>query len=482
VSFDGDGARARRLDAVIEAASRRPLLTVAVVALVARLAFAIGSFVLNHHVLIPDEQQYIDLARTVAHGKTAETWFPQYGQSLYDSTWAFTAPLRLLFDVFTASRLVGQLLAAAFGVVTAVLVARLAREVVADRVALAAGLVAAAVPSQVLWSSVVLRESMVWTGLMIGAVAITASLRSRGRAAAGWVALSAIGFLLVGRLRDQTLLAAVYATVPAVLIAAPDHRWRRALGAVALVVAMPWMTGTGPAGATLIADRVPALGRLRANLASGADSAFTGTTLAIPTITTTATSLAIPTTTTTATSSRGHPGGGKRGRGRGGIPSASSTTTTITTTTTIVLPDVEPGQTLVVSPTGQVYVVEESASSNLRAIPRGAVAVLLRPFLWESTGSITLRFAAAENLAWYVLYALAILGMVVADRRQRRLLTYPAVATVAILLVAFVTQANLGTAFRHRAQVLPLMVVPASVGAIAVVERLRSRRERSTAA
>jgi hypothetical protein len=353
---------------------------------------------------------------------------------------------------------------------------------VADRVALAAGLVAAAVPSQVLWSSVVLRESMVWTGLMIGAVAITASLRSRGRAAAGWVALSAIGFLLVGRLRDQTLLAAVYATVPAVLIAAPDHRWRRALGAVALVVAMPWMTGTGPAGATLIADRVPALGRLRANLASGADSAFTGTTLAIPTITTTATSLAIPTTTTTATSSRGHPGGGKRGGGRGGIPSASSTTTTITTTTTIVLPDVEPGQTLVVSPTGQVYVVEESASSNLRAIPRGAVAVLLRPFLWESTGSITLRFAAAENLAWYVLYALAILGMVVADRRQRRLLTYPAVATVAILLVAFVTQANLGTAFRHRAQVLPLMVVPASVGAIAVVERLRSRRERSTAA
>lgn len=402
------------------------MLLVAIVALAARLVFALVSFTLTRGVLIPDEKQYIDLAHTVASGHSADSWSPGYGQSLYDSTWAFTAPIRLLFDLFTTTRLLGQLWSVAFGVVTALLVVRLGREVLPRQWVLVAGLVAALVPSQVLWSSVVLRESMVWAGLMMAAVGFVASVRASGRAAIGWMAFASLGLLLIGLLRDQTMLAAVFAMAPAMVVAATDRRGRRMLGTLLLAITIPWLSGTGPAGAKLIADQVPELGTLRANLASGADSAFTGTTVTIPETTT--------------------------GHGTDGQDA-------------ITPPELGPGEKVVVAPNGQVYVVRESASSNLRAIPTGAMAVLFRPFLWEPAGSLPLRFAAVENLGWYLLYGLALYAFVTITREQRRLLAYPMFASGAILLVAFVTQGNLGTAFRHRGQVLPLLIVPALLGA-----------------
>lgn len=383
---------------------------VALVALVTRVGFAAASFALNHGVLIPDEQQYIDLADTVARGGTAESWYPRYGQSLYDSTWVFVAPLRLLFELLTSTRLIGQLWSAAYGVLVAVLVVRLGREVLPTRWATAAGVIVALLPSQVLFSSVVLRESMVWAALTVAVVGFVSSVRSFGWSALTWMAATVCGLLALGWLREQTLLAATFALVPATAVAATNHRRVRVAGAVVLLVAIPWLAGTGPAGRDVLQDRIGTLGWLRSELAQGAASGF------------------VPT----------HDSGGV-----GQEP---------------------PGKAEQESPRDVTIEADDSLKANVRAVPAGAAGVLLRPFLWEANGGIPLRLAALENLVWYLLYGLAVWGYLGATRAQRQLLAYPGIASVAIIAVAILTQGNLGTAFRHRGQVLPLLVVPAILG------------------
>jgi hypothetical protein len=458
------------------------MVAISVVALVARLAFVAVVAAVHKGPLIPDEQQYIDLATTVARGHSADEWATGYGQSLYTSTWLFSGVLRLLFWVFWPTRVIGQLVAASAGVVAAALTVRLAREVVSARWALAAGAVVALLPSQVLWSSVSLRESLVWASIVGIAVAVAAAVRPTPNGAEVLALLGAGALLLgLGFLRDQTMVAAAWAIPLAVVLAAPAAT-RRRLVAVSLGVflAVPWLAGNGPAGASVIETSVPALGRWRAQLATDAASGFALGRPSAPASTTTAPP---GVTTSTAVDGAPQPGqgasedeAGSEGSGAAARPPAGPGSsgpipggTSVASTTT--LPPVGAGQSVVVSRSGAVYVVDEGATADLKALPRGAVAVLLRPFPWEQAGTIPLRFAAVEDLGWYVLYALAVVGMVVS--RRRGALAFPALAGGAILFVAFLTQGNLGTAFRHREQVLPFLVVAAAAGAAAVVDRGR---------
>jgi hypothetical protein len=125
---------------------------------------------------------------------------------------------------------------------------------------------------------------------------------------------------------------------------------------------------------------------------------------------------------------------------------------------------------------GEQYVVDDSAGASLRAIPRGLVAVLFRPFPWEG-GSGSLRIAAAEDLLWYPLYALAAMGLWTAARRRIRGVAYPVLFGLGIVGTSAVLQGNLGTAFRHRGEILWLVALLAAVGAQALVDRRRPARE-----
>ena len=223
------------------------------------------------------------------------------------------------------------------------------------------------------------------------------------------------GLLTLGFLRDQTMLAAAVALPIAMPLMAAGHRWRHLAGAAVIAVVVPWLSGTGPGGVELIRGRVDDLATVRSNMATDAESAF------VPPVTTTTVTEPPPPVTTAPTTSV--PDGGTE------PPSGGPTTT--------VAPSVGP-------------TIDEGLRGDLESIPRGAVAVLLRPFPWEQRGSIELRFAAMENLAWYALYALALIGLVLRWRVMRPLWYALSAATV-VLAVSFVTQGNLGTAFRHRA-------------------------------
>jgi hypothetical protein len=92
--------------------------------------------------------------------------------------------------------------------------------------------------------------------------------------------------------------------------------------------------------------------------------------------------------------------------------------------------------------------------------------VTLRPFPWQSAPGLTLTLAKIETLGWYVLYALSLLGVVVSIRRPaaRLALQFPVLALGMLVGIAALTQGNLGTAFRHRDQIVWILGLCSAAG------------------
>lgn len=448
------------------AAAAHPLWVVATVAAVLRAVAVVVLGPLREGVAVPDEAQYLGLAASVAAGHGAEAWQPGYGGSLYDTTATFMRPLSALTWAFGPHQVSGQILAAAFGVVAAVVTTALALRFLRPPYAMLAGLAVAALPSQVYWSSVVLRESMVWATLaglaLILAVAATATgVRLAILGAAGFATL-----YLLGDLRQQTAVVAAWSLVLASLIVRHRHRVLVPAGAVVIALVAPALTGLGPAGYTFVEGSVPQLAVIRGNLSLGADSSIVDTRPLLP-----------PSTVAT-----GEPGsedeqpqpGGTGGTGRPD-PSVSGRPGAPDDPNDRGPASVPPGGAVLTAPSGESFVLEDSsAGASLSALPKGLVAVSVRPFVWEKAGNTGVRLAQVENLAWLVLYVLAAMGLVVA-RHRRDVLAFPVVVGAAVLLSSAITQGNLGTAFRHRGQLLWVLALLSAVAVQHLVDRRRDR-------
>lgn len=407
------------------------MLTVVVVALGTRLALAFGTSALTDVHLVPDEAQYIALADAVANDGGAESWWPGYGSTLYRSSFLFTGLLARAFEIFPVTRLVGASISVVFGVVTAALTVFLAREVVGRRWALGAGLVVALMPSQVYWSSASIRESMIWTSLALAGLLFALAVRHAGRASVIAILGAGTALLALGWLRDQTLVAGVWALVLASALGGRRGLVLRMGSAFAGLLVVPALAGVGAGGIDLVRDVAPRLGATRTFLSMDAQSAITPTTL------------------------------------------VHDAPDDITHSSVTVLPgsghETEEGFdengnriSVIHRPDGELVAVE-GVGANLRHLPRGLVASTLRPFPWDS-GSHTLLLAKIENLVWLPLYVLAAIG-VWTRRKRLAALAFPLVTCVTIVGIGALTQGNVGTAFRHRAQILWALSILAAAGA-----------------
>jgi hypothetical protein len=110
--------------------------------------------------------------------------------------------------------------------------------------------------------------------------------------------------------------------------------------------------------------------------------------------------------------------------------------------------------------------------AKIEHLPCGFPAVMLRPYPWESAGSTSVRLARFEAILWYPLLAAALYG---ATRSWplRRWLAFPAVNGAMIVVVYALTEGNLGTAFRHRAEAIWAVALFAAVALEKVVGRRR---------
>jgi len=112
--------------------------------------------------------------------------------------------------------------------------------------------------------------------------------------------------------------------------------------------------------------------------------------------------------------------------------------------------------------------------AQVEYLPKGLAIIALRPWPWESSGSsVGMLLARGETLVWYPLVLLALVGMTTAWPR-RAVLAFPILTGGALLITYGVTEGNLGTAYRHRGEVVWIVIVLATLGA----ERLWTARTR----
>jgi hypothetical protein len=128
-----------------------------------------------------------------------------------------------------------------------------------------------------------------------------------------------------------------------------------------------------------------------------------------------------------------------------------------------------------------------TVTGALQYLPLGAANLLFAPFPW-AIGSTLQLIAMPETLLWYPLFILAVRGLATFRRSGGG----PAVMIpLSVLLVVTASYAlvegNFGTAYRHRAQIMPLFFIFSGVGLTWFSQRVLrhlpwSRRVRAEAA
>jgi len=132
-------------------------------------------------------------------------------------------------------------------------------------------------------------------------------------------------------------------------------------------------------------------------------------------------------------------------------------------------------QKFVLDHDGYAVVVHNDLSANLAAFPKGLVAVTLRPFPWEAGISGKALIAGLESIMWLSLFVFAGVGAWI-RRRDIHVVALPVSLVLAVTLSSAVTQGNLGTAFRHRGQILFALSILAVAGLQATLDHWRSSR------
>jgi hypothetical protein len=99
---------------------------------------------------------------------------------------------------------------------------------------------------------------------------------------------------------------------------------------------------------------------------------------------------------------------------------------------------------------------------TLRYLPRGLAFVLLAPFPWSVSRALDL-LPVPEMLLWYVALASALITTI-RHRQTWRMLAPLVLFVGGTLLVFILAEGNIGTLFRHRAMVVPFVLILASPG------------------
>lgn len=110
-------------------------------------------------------------------------------------------------------------------------------------------------------------------------------------------------------------------------------------------------------------------------------------------------------------------------------------------------------------------------------LPVGAAYFLFAPFPWQ-LGSVLQSIAIPEMLLWYALIPFVIRGLLLGLKHDARSYTVLLATMVTLAFAYALVQGNVGTAFRHRAQLLPLAFVLAAVGMRDWYGAVISRRSR----
>jgi hypothetical protein len=451
----------------------RTVLVVCLVTAAARILLVILSNSGFGENFALDDETYLRLANAQASGDLSG--WGAYELQLWQSTLTYMWPLKVLLELFGSSAWLSQLYTATWGVGTVALATIVATRFLNGWTAMAVGVTLALLPSQVLWSSLVLKDAAVWTLLALLGLLCLVCNSSGLRGLLLSIAGVAVALWGLGHLRDHTLIVAGWSIPIALACGVSALRTVRVGSGVVLALAVPWLLGLGPGGWTLLTD--PNLAERRLANAQGALSAYIDARPAPADV------------------------------GSNELEQINAILATLTqeleeinqrlerTNDPELVAELKEKKEQIESEVGELQakadenpdpapgqagasetVTEDSLDANLKHLPRGLVVMLLEPVPWRTPTSSNMNLARWENLVWYPLLLLAAIGLFGA-RKYLHALAFPILAGGGMLIAYALSEGNIGTAYRHRGESVWAIVLLAGLGAQMVHERWQQRRE-----
>lgn len=394
-----------------ELVRRHPILFVFSLALALRVAAVFAGAALGDDFLGTDDDAYYRMALDLAHGRDGG-WSPATS-SLVARTRFHVGLLELMVRAFGPVRVAADILMSVIGAAVAAVATGLAIRLTGTvRSGLIAGGIVALLPSQIAWSSTAMKDPTVWVTsiLAIGVFTVVGLEHRRWVLATGGTGLALFALAYT---RDHTVIVLGWALLVSSIWLVGRHGWRPIASALALLVAVPMLVGQGPAGVGLV-SQFSDPGELRSAMAEGAGSAVVDTTGSAVTAT-------------------------------DGDPSDDTAT--------------DPGP-------------PDGWASEVGHLPYGLSIVLLQPYPWHPRNDLRFIFSKVDTLLWYPVLALAIFGGYLSLRRgSRAVVLVMFVGATASLLALF--EGNLGTAFRHRGELVWACAILAAIG----LEEISRRRQ-----
>lgn len=460
-----------------------------------------------------DDSDYADLSRRLAlwlHGEPVDIGWSAESYLFGNFLWLETA----VFYVFGPQVLIFKVLNVAFMSSAIVFLFDLARRIFSRSAAMVSSVLVAMYPSVTLWSVLNLKDSL---ALMLIAIALWSIARFRDAPAWRWLVLSFGVIAIVESVRQYVFLVlAPLVPISVVVALARTVSWRRAMPyltasviASVLLVAHSRGVGLGPLGAGMLA----VLEEKRAWMAVGArtsiDQDAGRSVVAKPGDAFIVVSgVATPTPGAALVTAAGPTPAPSSGPVVGPVTPRPSASVTPAPTPRVVVVDplaklilttpdqaastaepslapnevaVRPGDIVVVAglplstaapvpilvgdkqrPAPQLQTTDSLEAApvlvrTIRYLPQGMAYALFAPFPWAATTRADL-VAIPEMLLWYLLLALGVAALWLHRESWRRwLMLFLYVA--ALFTVLALGEGNVGTIFRHRMMVIPIVVV-----------------------
>ena len=388
-----------------------PTSFVLIAAFAIRFSVAVTIAVTSDGTLFPDDDGYLTMAGRFASGDT-ENWDEFGTWGLWNNNAGFLLPIGILFRLFGFHPLLGQTLSVLAGAITAAAVTALVHRHTSATAALCAGLSVAVFPSQILWSSLVLKDSFSWMALTLLAVILGwwAQKTSILNYAIGFLALSCLMFFLV-HLRSHTFTTVCIAAIITLVSTAKSQRTAKVVAVMLLLAVLPLTVNAGIFSRTTFAA-TGHLGGIRSNMAAHARTA-----IGAPSQVEEAREIARP----------------EEAREIARLEEAIATST-------------------------------PSAVADLLYLPTGLRVMLLDPLPNHLDKSSNMKYAFAEHLLWYPLLLLGLIGMVVRRKSLTPEIVFTLLVTGGLTTMWALVEGNFGTAYRHRGELVWGVAVLAGIG------------------
>jgi hypothetical protein len=486
------GGRPSTIGRLRRFALARPVVTVFLVAFAVRAVAAIVIWQTRGGVLFFDDGNYHAISVDWAKGRLGDR--DPFDPFFFSENWGYLLPISIAKRVFGSSPLSGQLLVAVAGAGVAALVAALAHRCLRVGAALAAGLFVALLPSQVMWSSITLKDPFVATLAAAVAMLVVIELSSRRwRHAAIVVAL--VGVLCVlEAVRIHSFAIACWALVIAAVLAPSPQRLARIAGATAIALLLPAALGHGLGAIDALSQK--SLTERRVLNAQSAETAVVRPVFHPED----ATENADHAETAAADAAAAAAAAQQAAADLRALAAAAAAETDESDTTTPADAEAREAAAAAAAEAAadaereaaaaataaqeaaekaaaaqeDIVAAQDSVEKNLAYLPKGVALMILQPFLWDLTPNGSVRAAAMEHLLWYPIVALALLGLGKAWR-HRRVFAFPVAFGAGAVIATALSEGNFGTAFRHRTDFVWVVALLAG-GGVSWLGDLRSRR------